>query len=272
MFHTPAQSFRTRHGEREKHTLQQTSQLVPQLLVPNSFLKKKKKKKKKKRPKTSTGQTDYRAAEIATNQKNWSQRVRQSSLDVFLLTCTNQLQTGRKLVLLKRSSKQDQKQLWDWMKNMTGWNLLQESELLASEMLFVFCFFIALRLDETNDMDEIFFRERASCRASSKCSKKALSLLSLSSSFVFLASLLWFFPSSGEEKSVLAFLFSFFEAVELGAIFSWFLTPTKVEFRGGSWGFFNGSSGISATWQSCLACVQSIHVSAKRKETGVLGL
>jgi hypothetical protein len=111
VFHTPAQSFRTRHGEREKHTLQQTSQLVPQLLVPNSFLKKKKKKKKKKRPKTTTGQTDYRAAEIATNQKNWSQRVRQSSLDVFLLTCTNQLQTGRKLVLLKRSSKQDQKQL-----------------------------------------------------------------------------------------------------------------------------------------------------------------
>jgi hypothetical protein len=51
VFHTPAQSFRTRHGEREKHTLQQTSQLVPQLLVPNSFLKKKKKKKKKKRPK-----------------------------------------------------------------------------------------------------------------------------------------------------------------------------------------------------------------------------
>ncbi len=43
-----------------------------------------------------------------------------------------------------------------------------------------------------------------------------------------------FFPSSGEERSVLAFLFSFFEAVELGAIFSWFLTPTKVEFRGGS--------------------------------------
>jgi len=269
VFHTPAQSFRTRHGEREKHTLQQTSKLVPQLLVQNSFLQK---KKKKSGPKTSTGQTDYRAAEIATNQKNWSQRVRQSSLDVFLLTCTNQLQTERKLVLLKRSSKQDQKQLWDWMKNMTGWNLLQESELLASEMLFVFCFFIALRLDETNDMDEIFFRERASCRASSKCSKKALSLLSVSSSFVFLASLLWFFPSSGEEKSVLAFLFSFFEAVQLGAIFSWFLTPTKVEFRGGSWRFFNGSSGISATWQSCLACVQSIHVSAKRKDTGVLGL
>lgn len=197
--------------------------------------------------------------------------MQQSSLNVFLLTCTNQLQKERTLVLLKQSSKQEQKQLWDWMKTMTGWNLLQESELLASEMFFLFCFF-ALRLDETNDMDEIFFRERASCRASSKCSKKALSLLSVSSSFVFLASLLWFFPSSGEERSVLPFLFSFFEAVELGAIFSWFVTPTKVEFRGGSWGFFNGYSGISATWQSCLACVQSIRVSAKRKETGVLGL
>jgi hypothetical protein len=44
VFHTPAQSFRTRHREREEHTLQQTSKLVPQLLVQNSFLKKKKQK------------------------------------------------------------------------------------------------------------------------------------------------------------------------------------------------------------------------------------
>jgi hypothetical protein len=110
VFHTPAQSFRTRHREREReeHTLQQTSKLVPQLLVQNSFLKKKKKKNNRKGgPKTSTGQTDYRAAEIAIDQKKWSQRVQQSSLNVFLLTCTNQLQTERTLVLLKQSSKQE---------------------------------------------------------------------------------------------------------------------------------------------------------------------
>lgn len=111
VFHTPAQSFRTRHREREEHTLQQTSKLVPQLLVQNSFLKKKTKNNRKGGPKTSTGQTDYRAAKIAINQKKWSQRVQQSSLDVFLLTCTNQLQTERTLVLLKQSSKQEQKQL-----------------------------------------------------------------------------------------------------------------------------------------------------------------
>jgi len=97
--------------EREEHTLQQTSKLVPQLLVQNSFLKKKTKNNRKGGPKTSTGQTDYRAAEIAINQTKWTQRVQQSSLDVFLLTCTNQLQTERTLVLLKQSSKQEQKQL-----------------------------------------------------------------------------------------------------------------------------------------------------------------
>jgi hypothetical protein len=92
---------RERESEREKHTLQQTSKLFFE----------KKKHNRKSCPKTSTGQTVYRAAKIATNQKNWSQRVRQSSLDVFLLKCTNQLQTERKLVLLNQSSKQDQKQL-----------------------------------------------------------------------------------------------------------------------------------------------------------------
>jgi hypothetical protein len=113
VFHTPAQSFRTRHRERERGTHPATNFKARASTSCSKlfFEKKKTKNNRKGGPKTSTGQTDYRAAEIAINQTKWTQRVQQSSLDVFLLTCTNQLQTERTLVLLKQSSKQEQKQL-----------------------------------------------------------------------------------------------------------------------------------------------------------------
>ncbi len=99
VFHTPAQSFRSRHGEREREreTHPATNfKARASTSCSKLFFEKKKKHNRKSGPRTSTGQTDYGAAEIATNQKNWSQRVRQSSLDVFPFNMYKPAANGKK--------------------------------------------------------------------------------------------------------------------------------------------------------------------------------